>query len=52
MIHNITLIPGDGVGPEITEAAKKVLEATGVAFHWDLAYAGDGAQDQYGTPLQ
>ncbi|MDP2743569.1 MAG: isocitrate/isopropylmalate dehydrogenase family protein [Dehalococcoidia bacterium] len=49
--YNITLIPGDGVGPEVTEAAKRVLEATGVTFHWELGYAGDGAQDKYGTPL-
>ncbi|GAH22924.1 unnamed protein product, partial [marine sediment metagenome] len=51
MAYNVTLIPGDGIGPEVTEAAKRVLEATGVAFHWDLAYAGDGAQDLFGTPL-
>ncbi len=51
MVHNVTLIPGDGIGPEVTEAAKRVLEATGVAFHWNLAYAGDYAQDMFGTPL-
>ena len=49
--YNITLIPGDGVGPEVTEAARRVLEATGVSFHWELGYAGDVAQDMYGTPL-
>jgi len=51
MAHNVTLIPGDGVGPEVTEATKRVLEATGVAFHWDLAYAGAEVMDKYGTPL-
>ena len=51
MAYKVTLIPGDGIGPEVTEAARSVLEATGVAFHWDLAYAGDGAQDLFGTPL-
>jgi isocitrate dehydrogenase (NAD+) len=51
MTYSITLIPGDGIGPEVTEAAKRVLEATGVTFHWDLAYAGAGAQDKLGTPL-
>jgi len=51
MTYNATLIPGDGIGPEVTEAAKRVLEATGVAFHWDLAHAGDSAQDMFGTPL-
>jgi len=51
MSYNVTLIPGDGTGPEITEATKRVLEATGVAFHWDLAYAGADVQDEFGTPL-
>ncbi len=50
-VHEITLIPGDGIGPEVTEATQKVLKATGVAFKWDLAYAGDSAQDAFGTPL-
>jgi len=50
-IHNITLIPGDGVGPEVTEAAKRVLEATGVKFRWDLAEVGSNAMEKYGTPL-
>ena len=51
MAYNITLIPGDGVGPEITDAAIRVLEATGVGFVWDVAHAGSLAQDKYGTPL-
>ncbi|MEE8173714.1 MAG: isocitrate/isopropylmalate dehydrogenase family protein [Dehalococcoidia bacterium] len=51
MAHNVTLIPGDGIGPEVSAAARRVLEATGVEFHWDLAYAGDQAQDMHGTPL-
>ena len=51
MAYNVTLIPGDGIGPEITEATKRVLEATGVAFRWDLAYAGADVQDEFGTPL-
>ncbi len=51
MSYNITLIPGDGVGPEITEATRRVLEATGVKFNWELAYAGAGVIDEYGTPL-
>ena len=37
MAHRVTLIPGDGTGPEITEATRRVLEATGVAFEWDVA---------------
>ena len=48
--YNITLIPGDGTGPEVTEAAKRVLEATGITFHWELAYAGATARDRFGTP--
>ena len=51
MTHNITLIPGDGVGPEITEAVRKVLEATGVQFDWDPGIAGSQAIEKYGTPL-
>jgi len=51
MAYNITLIAGDGIGPEVTEAAKRVLEATGLTFHWDLAYAGADAQEKFGTPL-
>lgn len=51
MAYNITLIPGDGVGPEVTEATRRVLEASGVAFQWELAYAGAEVMDRYGTPL-
>jgi len=51
LAYNITLIPGDGVGPEITEATRRVLEATGVKFNWELAYAGADVIEKYGTPL-
>ena len=51
MAHNVTLVPGDGIGPEVIKAARRVLEATGVAFHWDLAPAGADVIDRYGTPL-
>jgi len=51
LAYNITLIPGDGVGPEITEATRRVLEATGVKFNWELAYAGAEVIEKYGTPL-
>ncbi|MGB2828667.1 MAG: isocitrate/isopropylmalate dehydrogenase family protein [Dehalococcoidales bacterium] len=51
MVYNVTLIPGDGIGPEVTEATRRVLEATGVAFQWDVAEAGAGVIDKYGTPL-
>ena len=51
MAYNITLIPGDGIGPEVTEATRRILEASGVAFQWELAYAGAEVLDKYGTPL-
>ncbi len=47
----MTLIPGDGVGPEVSEATRRVLEATGVAFEWDVQNAGLAVMDQYGTPM-
>ncbi len=49
--HRITLIPGDGTGPEIAEATRRVLEATGVSFDWDVQHAGENVMDEYGTPL-
>ncbi len=51
MTHRVTFIPGDGVGPELSEATRRVLEATGVAFDWDVQEAGADVMDTYGTPL-
>ena len=51
MLHKVTLIPGDGTGPEITKATERVLEATGVEFEWDIGIIGANAQDKFGTPL-
>ena len=51
MAHKVTLIPGDGTGPELTEATRRVLEATGVAFEWDVRQAGVDVMEQFGTPL-
>ncbi|MEL7562375.1 isocitrate/isopropylmalate dehydrogenase family protein [Dehalogenimonas sp. 4OHTPN] len=51
MIHNVTLIPGDGIGPEISDATRRVLEATGVNFNWEVVHAGVDVIAQYGTPL-
>jgi isocitrate dehydrogenase (NAD+) len=52
MTHRVTLIPGDGTGPELTEATRRVLEATGVAFEWDVQHAGTDVMDQNnGNPL-
>ena len=50
-VHTVTLIPGDGVGPEIADATVRVLEATGVRFDWDVQQAGENVMAQYGTPL-
>jgi len=50
--HEVTLIPGDGTGPELAEATRRVLEATGVEFDWDLQQAGADVMDQFGgNPL-
>ena len=51
MPHKVTLIPGDGTGPEITEATRRVLEGTGVAFEWDVQHAGESVIESAGTPL-
>lgn len=50
-MYNITLIPGDGTGPEIAEAAKRVIEATGVPIQWDIQEAGIDVFEKEGTPL-
>ena len=50
--HRVTLIPGDGTGPELTEATRRVLEATGVEFDWDVREAGADVMERYGgNPL-
>jgi isocitrate dehydrogenase (NAD+) len=50
--HRVTLIPGDGTGPELTESTRRVLEATGVEFDWDVREAGADVMDRYGgNPL-
>ncbi len=51
MTHKVTLIPGDGVGPEITEAVTRVLEASGVSFEWEVQNAGEEVYKEEGTPL-
>ncbi len=50
-MYKITLIPGDGVGPEITDAVTRVLEATGISFHWDVQNAGEEVYHNEGSPL-
>jgi isocitrate dehydrogenase (NAD+) len=50
-MYTITLIPGDGIGPEISEATKQVIEATGVDISWDIQEAGQDVFEKEGTPL-
>ena len=49
--HRVTLIPGDGIGPEVCDAARRALEATGVAFEWDLQEISAEAYAREGPPL-
>jgi len=49
--HRVTLLPGDGVGPEVTGAAVRVIEAAGVRIDWDQQIAGAAAVDRLGTPI-
>src|SRR6185295_17671954 len=51
MAHRITLIPGDGIGPELAEATTRVLDATGIAFEWERQEAGEATIASEGTPL-
>src|SRR6059058_5075306 len=49
--HKITLIPGDGIGPEIVAATVRVIEATGVEIEWETHILGAQAQEKFGTTL-
>jgi isocitrate dehydrogenase (NAD+) len=51
MSYRITLIPGDGTGPEIVEVTRKVIEATGIDIEWEVQEAGAEVIEKYGTPL-
>jgi isocitrate dehydrogenase (NAD+) len=51
VVPRVTLIPGDGVGPEVTGAAVRVLEAAGVQVDWDVQHAGAAAFKESGTPI-
>jgi isocitrate dehydrogenase (NAD+) len=51
MAHRVTLIPGDGIGPELAQATRRVLDATGVEFDWEVVDAGESCIAEYGTPL-
>lgn len=49
--HNVTLIPGDGIGPEVVDAAVRIIEASGVSINWDRVEAGGAVAVTHGTPL-
>jgi isocitrate dehydrogenase (NAD+) len=51
MAHTVTLIPGDGIGPSITEATVRIIEAAGVDIQWEHAKAGEGALKEVGDPI-
>src|SRR5262245_41413077 len=51
MTHRITLIPGDGIGPEVVAAAQKVIAAAGVDIDWEVHHAGQEVARLTGTPL-
>ena len=51
MVYKITLIPGDGIGPEVSTAARRCVDATGVKVDWEIAEAGADVIPKYGTPL-
>jgi len=51
MAHRVTLIPGDGIGPELAEATRRVLDASGVSFEWEVVEAGEATIATHGTPL-
>jgi isocitrate dehydrogenase (NAD+) len=51
MPHRVTLIPGDGIGPELAEATRRVLDASGVEFEWEVVDAGEAVMAEHGTPL-
>jgi isocitrate dehydrogenase (NAD+) len=51
MAYRVTLIPGDGIGPELADATRRVLDASGVAFEWEVQDAGEAVMAEFGTPL-
>ena len=51
MTYRVTLIPGDGIGPEVAEAARRVIDATGVSIEWIVREAGGDVIPRYGKPL-
>lgn len=50
-MHNITLINGDGIGPEISDAVVRIIEASGLKINWDVQTAGEDVIEKEGVPL-
>ncbi len=50
-MRKVTLIPGDGVGPELSDAMRRCVDATGVGIEWEVLDAGEGVMKKEGTPL-
>lgn len=50
-MHNLTLLPGDGIGPEISKAVTEILDCSGVKIKWDIVQAGEKVVNEYGVPL-
>ncbi len=50
-MHKVTLIPGDGIGPEVVMSAKKIIVSAGVSIDWDIQEAGMAVFEKHGTPL-
>ncbi len=51
MAHNVTLLPGDGIGPEVTSAMRKCVDATGVDINWEVLEVGEHSMKEHGTPM-
>jgi len=51
MPHRVTLIPGDGIGPELAAATRRVIDASGVQIDWEVVIAGESVMAEHGTPL-
>ena len=50
-MYDVTLIPGDGIGPEVAAAARQVIDASGVKINWQVEEAGAAQIEKFGTPL-
>ena len=50
-MYNVTLIPGDGIGPEVSKSMVKIVEATGIDINWEVVNAGLNVIEEYNTPL-